>query len=97
MESKDTYLIPEGSEWKIIDELLNVLTPFNLATETLSKEKYPTITMIVPLLHKLLNVSLKICDNDHRRRNRGGQGGHGPQRIYKVHFGPPLFTSHAAI
>ena len=64
MESKDTHLMPEGSEWKIIDELVNVLTPFNLATETLSGEKYPTISMIVPLLHKLLNVSLKICDND---------------------------------
>ena len=64
MESKDTHLMPEGSEWKIINELVNVLAPFNLATETLSGEKYPTISMIVPLLHKLLNVSVKICDND---------------------------------
>ena len=64
MESKNTHLMPEGSEWNIIDELVNILTLFNLATETLSGEKYPTISMIVPLLYKLLNVSLKICDND---------------------------------
>ena len=28
MESKDTHLMPEGSEWKIIDQLVEVLTPF---------------------------------------------------------------------
>ena len=42
MESKDTHLVPEGSEWKIIDQLLEVLTPFNVATKTMSGEKYPT-------------------------------------------------------
>ena len=35
MESKDTHLMPEGSEWKIIDQLVEVLTPFNLTTETI--------------------------------------------------------------
>ena len=64
MESKDTHLMPEGSEWKIIDQLVEVLTPFNLATETMSGEKYPTISMIIPLLHKLLNVTLKVSAAD---------------------------------
>ena len=64
MESKNTHLMPEGNEWKVIDELIEVLAPFNLATETMSGEKYPTISMMIPLLHKLLNVSLKISDND---------------------------------
>ena len=27
-------------------------------------------------------------EDSHRRRNRGGQGGHGPHRILKVCFGP---------
>ena len=30
----------------------------------MSGEKYPTISMMIPLLHKLLNISLKISDND---------------------------------
>ena len=64
MESKDTHLMPEGSEWKVIDQLVEVLTPFNLATETISGEKYPTISMIIPLLHKLLNVTLKLSADD---------------------------------
>ena len=64
MESKDTHLMPEGSEWKVIDQLVEILTPFNLATETMSGEKYPTISMIIPLLHKLLNVTLKIHVDD---------------------------------
>ena len=64
LESKDTHLMPEGSEWKVIDQLVEMLTPFNLATETMSGEKYPTISMIIPLLHKLLNVTLKIHVDD---------------------------------
>ena len=61
MESKDTHLMPEGSEWKVIDQLVEVLTPFNLAIETMSG---PTISMIIPLLHKLLNVNLKLSADD---------------------------------
>ena len=64
MESKDTHLMPEGSEWKVIDQLVEVPTPFNLATETMSGEKYPTISMVIPLLHKLLNVTLKVHVGD---------------------------------
>ena len=56
--------MPEGSEWKVIDQLVEVLTPFNLATETMSGEKYPTISMVIPLLHKLLNVTLKVHVDD---------------------------------
>ena len=55
MESKNTHLMPERNEWKVIDELIEVLAHFNLAT--------PTISMMIPLLRKL-NVSLKISDND---------------------------------
>ena len=63
MENKDTHLMPERNEWEVI-ELVEVLTPFNLATETMSGEKYPTISIIIRLLHKLLNVTLEVCVND---------------------------------
>ena len=37
-------------------ELVAILKPFNDATEVVSGEKYPTISIITPLIHKLLNV-----------------------------------------
>ena len=40
-----------------------ILKPFNDATEVVSGEKYPTISIITPLIHKLLNV-LKATSED---------------------------------
>ena len=48
-------------------------------------------------LYKILCIILYFCHNFASNisvRTWRSQGGHGP---YKVHFGFPLFTSHAAI
>lgn len=56
-------LMPSTQEFTIIEELVLMLKPFNDATEVVSGEKYPTISIITPLIHKLLNV-LKETSED---------------------------------
>ena len=43
MDGRNTHLIPDGEEWNIIDGLINVLKPFQKATEAMSGEKYSTV------------------------------------------------------
>jgi len=48
-------LLPEGEEWTIIEELLDVhvLEPFHKATKTISASSYSTLNMLNPLLYQL--------------------------------------------
>lgn len=50
MSLKDgpTMLLP--MEWRIIEDIIPLLTPFNLMTTELSGEKYPTLAMVIPLV-----------------------------------------------
>ena len=57
MEGKVQYLMPEGEEWSIIDNLIKILEPFQNITEVTSIEKFPTISSVRPLLYKLLEKS----------------------------------------
>ena len=59
MENKDAHLMPEGSKWRVTDQLVKVPTPFNLATETMPGEKYQTIRMITHLQNLLVIVDIK--------------------------------------
>jgi hypothetical protein len=43
-----TILLP--MEWRIIEDIIPLLTPFNLMTTELSGEKYPTLAMVIPLV-----------------------------------------------
>ena len=58
------YLLPDGEEWTIIEEVLTVLKPFHRATTAMSASSYPTLSMLSPLLYKLLNIVLKVDEND---------------------------------
>ncbi|XP_008178587.1 zinc finger BED domain-containing protein 1-like [Acyrthosiphon pisum] len=51
MSLKDgpTMLLP--MEWRIIEDIIPLLTPFNLMTTELSGEKYSTLVMVIPLLN----------------------------------------------
>ena len=62
MEGQNTHLIPDGEEWNTIEGLINVLKPFQKATdhEAMSDEKYSTISTVKPLLFKLLKITLKV-------------------------------------
>ena len=45
-------------------EVKEILKTFHFATEIISAEKYPTIGIVHPLVHKLLSVTLKEADGD---------------------------------
>ena len=57
-------LLPENEEWGIIEDLLGVLKPFCDGTTIMSGSRYPTFSLVAPLLHKLLEVTLKVTDSD---------------------------------
>ena len=64
MEGKVRHLMPEGEEWSVIELLVEVLRPFQQATEAMGAVKYPTLSTVKPLLYKLLERTLKIEDSD---------------------------------
>ena len=57
-------LLPENEEWSTIEDLLSVLKPFCDGTTIMSGSRYPTFSLLAPLLHKLLEVTLKIKEDD---------------------------------
>lgn len=63
-DSNNHHLMLEASEWNTIEGLVDLLQPFKQVAEMLSMSKYPTISMVKPLLHMLLNTSLNIKDTD---------------------------------
>ena len=66
-ENKDRSirsLLPENEEWGIIEDLLGILKPFCDGTTIMSGSRYPTFSLMAPLLHKLLEVTLKDADDD---------------------------------
>ncbi|XP_038673793.1 E3 SUMO-protein ligase ZBED1-like [Scyliorhinus canicula] len=63
-DSMNYHLMPEASEWSTIDGLVELLQPFQQATEMMGRSKYPIISLVKPLLHVLLNSTLKVDDSD---------------------------------
>ena len=58
------YLLPDGEGWMIIEELIGVLKPFHRATTAISALSHPTLSMLSPLLYKLLDIVLKVDERD---------------------------------
>lgn len=63
-DSNNHHLMLETSEWNTVEGLVELLQPFKQVAEMLSASKYPTISMVKPLLHMLLNTTLNIKEND---------------------------------
>ena len=63
-------LLPDGDEWNIIEEVLEVLKPFHRATTTMSASSYPTVSMLSPLLYKLKFLVLKVSEEDSQTTNK---------------------------
>ncbi|XP_062910662.1 E3 SUMO-protein ligase ZBED1-like [Mobula hypostoma] len=63
-DNMNYHLMPEASEWNTIEGLVELLQPFQQATEMMGRLKYPIISMVKPLLHVLLNSALKVGDSD---------------------------------
>ena len=64
MEGKVRHLMPEGDEWTVIELLVDILKPFHRATEAMGAAKYPTLSTVKPLLHVLLEQTLKVASSD---------------------------------
>ena len=67
MESTDRanrFLLPDNPKWTLIEELIIILKPFHEATTMMSGSKYPTSSLLAPLLYKLLDVTLKVGNDD---------------------------------
>lgn len=50
-----------NNEWNIIDEVINVLKPFDIATSVMSSEKNETLSLIRPVV---FNLKTKFLDKD---------------------------------
>ena len=58
MDGRVRHLMPEGEEWSIIEVPVNILKPFQQATEAMGAVKYPTLSTVKPLLYKLVKRTL---------------------------------------
>jgi len=60
----DKDLMPASQEFTVAEELLAILKPFNDTTEVVGGERYPTLSIVLPILCKLLHVTLKATNDD---------------------------------
>ncbi|KAI1899344.1 hypothetical protein AGOR_G00060820 [Albula goreensis] len=63
-DSNNHHLMLEATEWSMVDGLVELLQPFRLVADMMISCRYPTISMVKPLLHMLLNTTLKVKDAD---------------------------------
>lgn len=65
MEGVDQEVVDlTNDQWKIVEDLVNVLEPFKVTIMTLSEEKMPLISLLKPLLWQLVSSHLKIKESD---------------------------------
>ncbi|KAL0125543.1 hypothetical protein PUN28_004570 [Cardiocondyla obscurior] len=53
-----------NEQWKIMEDIVNVLEPFKVTIMTLSEEKMPLISLLKPLLWQLVSSHLKVKESD---------------------------------
>ncbi|XP_018584685.1 zinc finger BED domain-containing protein 1-like [Scleropages formosus] len=63
-DSNNHHLILEATEWSTVEGLVELLLPFRLVADMMTTCKYPTISMVKPVLHMLLNTNLKVKESD---------------------------------
>jgi len=63
MDLKKGELMPTDGEFKTLEHFVEVMKPFVDIPEALSAEKWGTVSILTPLLHKILNVYLKVSAN----------------------------------
>ena len=64
MDEKVRHSMPEGEEWSVIEVLVDILKPFQQATEAMGAVSYPTLSTVKPVLYKLVNRTLEVKEND---------------------------------
>ncbi|XP_004867373.1 zinc finger BED domain-containing protein 1 [Heterocephalus glaber] len=63
-DSNNHHLMLEAAEWATVEGLVQLLQPFQQVAEVLSASRYPTVSMVKPLLHMLLTSTLTAKDTD---------------------------------
>ena len=66
LELKNGDLMPTYIEFSNMDLFIQVMKPIIEITEALGTQQYVTISMLRPLLHKLLNSIIRNSDSDCR-------------------------------
>lgn len=62
--SSNHHLSFDGADWAMVDALIEVLQPFQVVANMITSCRYPTISMVRPVLHMLLNTTLKVKEGD---------------------------------
>ena len=60
----DCVLIPSSTEFAVIEQLVDILKPFNDATEILSGDLYPTLGIVQPISYRFLSEVLTSKPED---------------------------------
>ncbi|XP_034029377.1 zinc finger BED domain-containing protein 1-like [Thalassophryne amazonica] len=55
-----------GTDWVVLEGLIDILQPFKVVADMITACSYPTISMVRPVLHMLLNTTLKVKESDHK-------------------------------
>ena len=64
IELRKGELMLTDNEFKTLECFVKVTKPFVDITEALGAEKWVTISTLTPLLHKILNIYLKVASTD---------------------------------
>lgn len=54
----------EARDWALLEGLVEVLQPFKVVANMMTSCRYPTISMVRPVLHMLLTTTLKVKEAD---------------------------------
>lgn len=54
----------DESDWSLMEGLIGVLQPFKVIANMITSCRYPTISMVRPVLHMLLSTTLKAKEGD---------------------------------
>lgn len=57
-------LSPDGLDWVLLEGLIGVLQPFKVVADMITSCRYPIISMVQPVLHMLINTTLKVKEED---------------------------------
>jgi len=59
------YLLPTPEEWEICKQVINLLRPFRVASETLSHQENVTISCAIPIVNRLKLHLSQACEKEH--------------------------------
>ena len=60
----DENFVLDDDQWQIIIDLIEVLEPFTVTITTLSEEKIPLMSLLKPLLWRLVSSHLNVNEDD---------------------------------